>query len=221
LNNDYGSINLGRLEGRATINCDYGQITTKELLADNNSLNFDYTDNCYFEYVKSATINADYSGFSIAKAEKLNITADYTNSVIEKVEDVVFNCDYGNIEIKKAGNIRGNGDYLNIKFGEVQGDIDLEADYGSIDIDQMMENAGDVDINSDYTGIDIGISPGYNFDFSIDLEYANLDAPDGFEFSKQISDSGDKYYEGFYGGSSSGNSIVIESDYGNVEFNMK
>ena len=48
LSNDYGGINLEKLEGRATISCDYGKITTKELMAENNVLSFDYTSDSYF-----------------------------------------------------------------------------------------------------------------------------------------------------------------------------
>ncbi len=62
LSNDYGNINLDKLEGRAIISCDYGKITTKELMAENNKLSFDYTQNSYFEYINSGEINADYSG---------------------------------------------------------------------------------------------------------------------------------------------------------------
>ena len=45
VSNDYGNINLDKLEGHAKIDCDYGKITTKELMADNNSINFDGTKN--------------------------------------------------------------------------------------------------------------------------------------------------------------------------------
>ncbi|HET8809461.1 MAG TPA: hypothetical protein VFM65_04260 [Flavobacteriaceae bacterium] len=220
LNNDYGSINLGKLQGRAVINCDYGKIVTEELMADNNSLTFDYSDGCYFEYIKSGTINADYSGFTVAKAEDLNITADYTNSHVKIAEDVVFDCDYGSMEINQANNIKGNGDYLTMRVGDVHKNIKLEADYGSIHIDRMMKNAGDVLISTDYTGIEIGLQPGYSFEFSIDLEYASLETPDGFDFSREIRDSSESLYEGFFGNSNTGNSVTIESDYGNVEFYM-
>ncbi len=218
LDNDYGNINLDKLEGRAKISCDYGKIITKCLMADNNSLSFDYSDNCYFEYIKSGEINADYSGFTVAKANKLTISADYTDVEIEIVEDISFECDYGSMKIGKANNITGNGDYLTMKFGEVYKNVTIDADYGAISIEKLMETASKVRINSDYTGIDIGFSPQYHFQFNIDLEYASLDAPGGFNFSKKIIDSSDKYYEGFYGKSNSANSINIESDYGSVKF---
>lgn len=216
LNNDYGSINLDKLEGRATINCDYGKITTKELMADNNLLNFDYTNNSYFEYIKSGKINADYSGYTVGKTKNLQVTADYTKSVIEIAEDVNYNCDYGSIHIEKANNVTGNGDYLTTRLGDIYKNVDLKADYGSIEIKQMTANAGNVHLSSSYSGITIGYNSAYNFKFEIDLEHASLRDKAGLEISKQRIESSDKYYEGHHGNSSSGNLIKINSNYGSV-----
>ncbi len=215
LNNDYGSINVGKLEGHAKLNCDYGKITTKELMADNNNINFDYTKNCYFEYIKSGKINADYSSFTVSKTNNLNINADYTNSKVEIAENVNYNCDYGNINIDKANNITGNGDYLTSIIGDVYKNISLKADYGSIKIKRMTENAGNVNIKSDYVGIKIGYVPTYHFNFNINLEYGSLH-DDGLEFTKKIIESTDKRYAGYHGNKNSGNTISIESEYGSV-----
>lgn len=216
LNNDYGSINLDKLEGRATINCDYGKITTKELMADNNSLNFDYTNNSYFEYIKSGKINADYSGYTVGKTKNLQVAADYTKSTIEVAEDVNFSCDYGSIHIEKANNVTGVGDYLTTRLGDIYKNVNLKADYGSIEIKQLTSSAGNVSIESDYTGITIGYNSAYNFNFDIDLENASLRDKDDLEISKQRVESSKKYYSGYYGNSNSGNLLKISSDYGSV-----
>ena len=218
LNNDYGSINLDRLEGQAKISCDYGKITTKELMADNNSISFDYTNNSYFEYIKSGKINADYSGFTVGKTKNLDINADYTKSVVEIAEDVSYNCDYGSITIEKANNVTGEGDYLTARFGEVYKNIKIDADYGSIKIDKMTANAGNVSIDSDYTGVTIGYVSGYHFKFDIKLEYASLRGSDDFQFTTQKEQSSDKYYQGYYGNSNAKNLIKISSDYGSITF---
>ncbi|SFZ94348.1 hypothetical protein SAMN05428642_104106 [Flaviramulus basaltis] len=216
LNNDYGNINLEKLEGRAEINCDYGKITTKELMADNNILNFDYTKGCYFEYIKSGKINADYSGFTISKSKKIDINADYTNSEIEIAEDINYNCDYGNINVGKTNNITGNGDYLTTVIGDVYKNVSIKADYGSIKINRMNENAGNVTIKSDYVGIKIGYASGYNFNFEIDLGYASLNDDNDLEFTNKVIESTDKYYAGYRGNNSSGNKISVSSDYGSL-----
>lgn len=219
LNNDYGNINLDKLEGKATINCDYGKITTKELMAENNMLSFDYTNNCYFEYINSGKINADYSGFTVSKTKKLDINADYTSSTIEVAEDVNYNCDYGSINIKKLNNVNGNGDYLTTRLGEVYKNVTIKGDYGSLKINQMTANAGNITIQSDYLGITIGYHPDYNFKFDISTEYSSLKSTDGFEFSKKNTTTSNNYYSGYYGNSSSSNLVKINSDYGNVTFN--
>ncbi|WP_336129173.1 hypothetical protein [Mesoflavibacter sp. CH_XMU1422-2] len=222
LNNDYGSILLGTLQGHATINCDYGKITTKELLADNNNISFDYTNNCYFEYIKSGKINADYSGFTVAKAKKIDIVADYTNSLVEIAEDVSYNCDYGSLRVNNVNNFSGNGDYLTVVLGDVYKNVNIEADYGSIKIGKMTKNAGNVSIDSDYVGIKIGIDNDYSFDFEIDLDYGGLNGDDdSFEFNMKSERSTSKYYKGYKNTKNSGNLITIKSDYGSVSFDNK
>jgi len=218
LNNDYGSINLEKLEGRAVISCDYGKITTKELMADNNSISFDYTNNSYFEYIKSGKIDADYSGFTVAKAKQLSINADYTKSIVNIAEDVTYNCDYGSFTAENINNLSGDGDYLTLVIGNVYKNVEIRADYGSIKIGKMTSNAGNVYIESDYTGITIGYDSAYNFKFDLDLEYASLRDSDGFEFTKKRVESSDKYYQGYYGSSSTSNLIKISSAYGSVSF---
>ncbi|MFV0541854.1 MAG: hypothetical protein ACK5MZ_11595 [Aestuariibaculum sp.] len=217
LNNDYGNINLGKMEGRVVINCDYGKITTKELMASDNSINFDYTQGCYFEFINGGDIDADYSEFTVSKTKNLDISADYTNSKIEAAENITFNCDYGKIEIENANNIDGDGDYLTTIIGNVYQSLNLEADYGSIKIDRINEKVKQVDINTDYVGIKLGYADTAHFKFMFDIQYSNLDEQgSNLEFTKKKKETFSRYYEGFYGNESAEMLIKIESDYGNI-----
>ena len=216
IENDYGSINLDKLEGRANINCDYGKITTKELMADNNSISFDYTNNSYFEYIKGGEINADYSDYIVGKTNRLEINSDYTKSVVEIAEDVTYNCDYGSITIEKANNVTGNGDYLTTRIGDVYKNVTIKADYGSLKIDRIAENGGNITVETDYVGIKIGYDPGYNFRFEIDLSHASLRDSEGLEINKERKESSNKYYSGYHGNADASSTVNITSDYGNV-----
>ncbi len=219
LSNDYGSIDLDTLEGRADISCDYGKVTTKELLADNNRISFDYTNNSYFEYIKSASIDADYSSYTVAKANDLDVTADYTKSSIEMAEDISYNCDYGSLKVDKVNNVTGDGDYLTLRLGDVYQSVSVKADYGSMKVENMTANAGNLTVDSEYMKITIGYDPAYNFDFTLDLEYASLKGDNDLEVVKSRIKSSDKFYQGYHGKANSGNNINITSDYGSVSFN--
>jgi hypothetical protein len=218
LSNDYGSINLGKLEGRAKISCDYGKITTQELMADNNELSFDYSNNCYFEYIKSGKINADYSGFTLAKTKNLELNADYSKSIIEASENVTYNCDYGSLKVDNTNTLDGNGDYLTLRIQNVYKSVIIKADYGSIKIDRMASNARNLDINSEFTGISIGLDPSFNFDFDIDLQYASLSHTDKFSFTNKQINHSDKKYAGYHGSQNSGNLVKIKAEYGSLTF---
>lgn len=218
LSNDYGTINLDKLDGRADINCDYGTIITKELMGSENKLNFDYTKNSYFEYVNNAKINADYSDYKIAKAKNLEINADYSSSHIEVAEDISYNCDYGNLKVDNVNSVEGNGDYLTLRLGTVYKDLNIEGDYGSMKVENMAATAGDVYVSSDYMKITIGYDPGYSFEFDLDLQYASLKGKEDLEITKEREQSGDKYYFGYHGDKSTSNRIKINSEYGGVTF---
>ncbi len=218
LNNNYGGINLDKLEGRAIINCDYGKITTKELMADNNSISFDYTKNSYFEYIKSGKINADYSDYTVAKTKHLTINADYTKSNIKIAENVVYNCDYGSLTVENVNNLKGNGDYLTLVIGTVYQNLEINSDYGSIKVSEMAAGAGNISIASNYAGITLGYDSAYSFKFDLDLSYASLRDSEGFVFTQKTENNSAKYYRGSYGNSATSNVIKINSDYGSVTF---
>lgn len=218
ISNDYGSINVDQLYGKAVLNCDYGKISTKELMADNNELNFDYSNGSYFEYIKSGKINADYSDYTVAKVKDLVINADYTKSKIEVAENIEYSCDYGSLTAENINNLTGNGDYLTLRLGNVYKNVAIKADYGSIKIDKMASGSGNIDIETDYTGITIGLSQDYNFKFDINLQYGGLRHPDGFEFVKKRVESFEKYYSGYFRNANSNNFVRIKSDYGSLNF---
>ena len=218
LSNDYGAINLNKIEGDARINCDYGQLIIGELMGDSNYLNFDYTDKSTIDYMKNGKINADYSGFTLDKVGNLELIADYTRSEVNEAKDVNYNCDYGKVVIKKAASITGRGDYVSNRFGTVNGSLNLNTDYGSISVERLTGSSKNVTIRADYTGIKLGFDSAYNFNFRLDLSYASFKGENSVTVLKSHKDSSHKRISGYHGSDNSGNTIDIESDYGGVTF---
>ncbi len=216
LDNDYGAININKLEGNCKINCDYGQINIGDLMADDNYLNFDYTNNSNIEYMKSGKINADYSGFTLEKVEELEINADYTKSEVLNAKRVDYNNDYGRISIGRVDHIKGNGSYIPLKIEELRGNLDVSSDYGSVTVKNITSSAGDITVRSDYAGIKLGYDSAYHFDFYVDLSYASFSGKDDLEVMKSHKDHSSKSYSGYHGSKNSGNTITINSDYGGV-----
>lgn len=217
LNNDYGSIYLGNLDGDASINCDYGKIAIGELSSDNNNINLDYCSSSSIKRIKEGSVNIDYSKLTIDNSEKIKLNADYSTMKFDKAGSIDFNQDYGSISVNDVSRINGNTDYVTMRFGTVRDRLTVDADYGSLRIKNLKNTFSKIDIDAEYTGIRIGVESGINFDFEIDLQYSSFKRDDdNIEFYKSISKSTKKYYEGKYGKGNSNASLRINSQYGSV-----
>jgi len=215
--NDYGSISLNELNGKANISCDYGKIIIGNLNHPDNTINIDYTSNSSIEFMNGGSINADYSGFTLAMAKQIDLNADYTSSKFENIEKLQFSCDYGSVEVKNGNHINGSGDYLTMKFGNIYKNIKVEADYGGIKIERMMKGFSSVDLKADYTGIKVGVDPEADYRFNIITSYGGLDYPQGqLEFEKKIVKNSSSSYEGYAKNQTSGSLIRIETSYGGI-----
>jgi len=218
LTNDYGNISLNELKGDAYINCDYGRIDIGDLYSYNNVIDINYTSNSTIGLINGGKINADYSKFTVEKARQIQLNADYTTSVFENVKALNYDCNYGSLKVYKAASVIGDGDYLSTRLGIILKKVKIDADYGSIRIEDLVDGFQSIDIDSDYTSVKIGI-PSTAFDFEIKLSYGSFKrGENNLEFIKQLVKSSSKYYQGYFKNKNSGASIKIDSDYGSVTF---
>jgi hypothetical protein len=217
LENDYGSIYLGNLSGKASINSDYGKISVSNLSANNNSINLNYCSSSTILYMKSGTVNIDYSKLTIDKSENIKLNADYATLKFGRAGEIDFNLDYGSITIDDSESINGNSDYATLRLGTVRKKLRIDTDYGSLTIKRLMNGFDKVDISGQYTSIKIGVEKEASFDFEIDLQYADFKRDDAkVELFKNISKTTKKYYEGKYGQKKTNSSLLINSQYGSV-----
>ena len=217
LDNDYGSIYLSDLDGKADINCDYGKIDVGELSANNNNINLDYCSNSVIDFMRSGNVNVDYSKIAIDKTENVKVNSDYSTVKLGTTKNVDFNSDYGSISINEATNVNGNSDYASMRFGTIRKNLKIDTDYGSISVKNLAKGFESVDIDGQYAGIRIGVDADAVFNFEIDLQYAGFSRNnDKMEFFKSISKSTKKYYQGKYGKGTTNSKIRIKSQYGGV-----
>ncbi len=218
LNNDYGGIQIDKLEGRSTINCDYGNINIGELNNSKNNINIDYTNKSSIDFMRGGEINADYSTLHIEKAGKIELIADYTHLTFGSLDKLDFNCDYGTVKMDIVGSLSGNCDYTHITINELSFSGSFNIDYGSIKVKELSSTIESLIIDSSYTQLKFGLNSGATFNITASLRYGGLKYTDGFTMNKEIVKSSSKYYEGYFGSQNSGNTINITSNYGNITF---
>ncbi|MDG1529156.1 MAG: hypothetical protein P8I51_00575 [Polaribacter sp.] len=217
LDNDYGNILIDQINGKADINCDYGKLIIGDLNNSDNNINIDYCNGSSISFMKSGSINADYSKLTVDKTDKVKINSDYSTINIGTVNTVNYNADYGSITVDDVNSITGNSDYASIRLGTVSKNLNLKADYGSIKIKELANGFDKAEISSEYAGITIGTKASNNFSFIMNLQYAGFrHNEDNVNMYKSIEKSSKKQYEGTYGKGKSNSKLIIKSQYGGV-----
>jgi hypothetical protein len=217
IKNNYGAISLTKIKGDTNITCNYGKLILGELHG-NNTLRFDYTNNSTISYVNNATIKADYSGFVIDKAVRINYNGDYSKTEIKEVKSVSYKSNYGKITIGSADDVTSSGNYITHNFGTIRKSLNSNSNYGKINIDKLAKEVTEVTLNGKYTNMNIGYETGFSFGFSFSLSYGNVKGTDDFVMQTENIKSSSKEYSGYFGNPNSNAAITIASSYGNVNF---
>jgi len=215
IKNNYGSIITTDLFSNTNMSCDYGKITLGRLNGNSNQISFDYCTKSSIEYIKTGTISADYSGFTLKEFANLTLNSDYTDCNLGNGANLKYSCNYAKLIIGNINNIDGDGDYLNVNVNKVSNALQIKTDYSKIVVGEIDEKVKAIDINSQYTAIQLAYNPNFAFNFDINLKYANLKYNGDFEFNSKQEKSFSKIYQGYYKKSGE-NRVSIRSEYGNV-----
>ena len=151
LKNKFGAIALDKLKGNAKIRCDHGKITTKELLANSNDIEFNHSRANYFDYIKNVKISASHSDFTIAKIENLDLKAQHTRSNIEIAEVVEFDCGHGSITVDNVNSLNGESRHLTTRIGNIFKSAKLNTSHGSLKIGRFASKANSLELDISFT----------------------------------------------------------------------
>jgi hypothetical protein len=216
LNNKYGAITLGDLDGNAKINNKYGQITLGILSAENNQITIKYVKTATIKFMRSGKINAGYSTFTLDASDDLELEASYTATNLGTIGDLNYNNRYGKLRVSNVTNVIGNAAYNSGKFGSITGNANFNVRYSPISIETLTASAKDVTFNGRYSKFSAGVASNYAFDIEASLKYASLGGKDLFTLSTQESKSNSKFYKGYHTSKNSGNKMNINSSYGSI-----
>lgn len=216
LNNQYGGITTGIINGKAQIHCEYGRINLDQLNNSENTIKMQYSDGGNINFVNKADIHAEYSGLTVKKANSVSLKSAYTNSNFATISDLIFNGEYGDLKASDLGKLTGRGDYLNINIGTLRGDFNFSSDYSNITLGNVVNGARNITIDSAYTNVNISTAPDYYYDFEFSLEYGGLSGGNGLTFTEKKEKDYSSYYKGFYK-KSGGNKISVKSEYAGIQ----
>ncbi|NDI98879.1 DUF4097 domain-containing protein [Flavobacterium sp. LaA7.5] len=217
LNNIYGRIAVGKIYGKATLRCQYGNLDIEELNSTNNTISIQYCDNSKARYIKTGSMKAQYSDVWIERAENFEVKSEYSEIKIGTITELNYNSDYGDVTIGKSARIIGKSTYSDLRVEKVEELLHVAIEYGDIKmaLDKSVKN---VSINSSYSDVTLVYMHDSKFNFELLTEYSNSSGDKGdFKYTTIHDKDFNSHHIGQYGGNSN-NKIYIKSTYGDIKW---
>ncbi|WP_316786050.1 hypothetical protein [Pedobacter frigiditerrae] len=219
----YGNITMGDFSGPTSIKVQYGNFVAGDLNNGNNYVNVQYGA-ANIKEANSLKIKHQYgSGVTIGTVGTLDIDVQYSAVNITSVKGAAsIKHQYGGgIKIGSvSGAMNVNTQYTSVKVGSLNGNLTSRAQYGSVNIDGI-EAGKDVDVDAQYASVNLGFATNYNANFDVKTSYA------GFKYGSNVtakreggddrSYSQDKNYNGQIGKGGSVR-VIVKAQYNSVTF---
>jgi hypothetical protein len=220
----YGNINMGDFSGPTSIKVQYGNFIAGNLANANNYLSIQYGKGDIKD-MGGADIKHQYGGGLIIGtiSNNLNLNAQYTSVKIAAVKGAAsIKHQYGSgTSIGSVnGMLNANMQYCTINVGNLRGNFTSRAQYGKVIIDEI-EAGKDVDVDAQYTSVNLGFASNYNGDFDVKTQYGSFKYPSTVTAKREGGDdsgySSSKNYTGQIGKGGNGK-VIVKVQYNGVTF---
>lgn len=214
LNNNYGEILVPRLNGSATLKCNYGDITAGELLNSSNSISLNYSGNSKITYANKLNFSANYSDLTLSKGESISASGNYNKYQISNVDKVNGSGNYNDYNLRNIENLNYSGNYTDFNCNNVLAS-NLDVNYGQIvyNLNSTFQNAT---IAANYSSIKISTPSDLAFDFDVRCTYGSLKTDLDLNYALKSIKNNVSQYKG--NRNSSGKSaITVTTNYGSVQ----
>lgn len=217
IDNRFGDVHLGDVEGRVNITLAHGNLRVDKL-SDYARLNVNYgkakikTINEANMTLKGAELDLEYAG-------KLNLYSSSSKILIGKVLNIDMESTNDNIEISEAFDVSGSSNFTELTIYNLTEKCRLNQSYGEMTIKKVNEGFVSIRLNGKSTDYELNFSSRSNFETRI---YARDDKLKITEFpgrrEKRYMDDKSKFVQltGTFGKSSADQKLNIDAQNGEV-----
>ena len=214
LNVAYGNLVAGDLTGRAEISTSYGSARVDQL-GDNSVFRVRYCDDNVIREATNLRYDGRYSETEIGTVDRLTVSAGYEEVEIDRVGELRFEGNYNDLDVRLAERVFFDGNYCDVAIGEVSRELEVDASYGDLEVNDLRTGFERVYVRTSYTDVEIDINNAAGYEFQLSARYGSLN------FDKQrakatVETSGQtKSARGRMPGTGSGR-VDISTSYGDI-----
>jgi hypothetical protein len=220
LTNRYGAVKIDELSGHVDLKVKYGSLTANKLSRGKvkplNKITLAYSKGEIGD-AGWAELHLRYKSINIETAQALLINSRYAKIEIGEVSSIVMDSSYDNLTVNYLSNIVAESGFTTFVIENLKKKVDIQANYGSIVINNIEAGFESVDVRSGYCPVKLDIEEGAGYRLNIDASYASVKFDEeNAEILQRIYENTSKSIEAVIG-SDTGSKVMVVTKYGSVK----
>ena len=217
ISNKYGNTIINELNANGNFDIEHGSFVANRLnssSSENMKLKLAY-GKADISSTNHMDIEVGYSPVNIGEAENLKIESKYSVLKIEESKEVSVTSKYDTFEFEETESISGSAKYSHFKVEELKKNLNIDAGYGGISIEEVSKDFESISIENSYGQIKLGLDEAsYMLDAS--CNYCGISYPENNFSGDKIKDNQTRIVKGKVGSGNGGN-VYIRSKYGEIK----
>ncbi|WP_020568744.1 DUF4097 family beta strand repeat-containing protein [Neolewinella persica] len=212
----YGNLVAGDLTGRNEVSVSYGSARIDEM-GENSTFRVRYCDGNEIRKASELRYDGRYSETRIGTVGRLTIDAGYEELEVESARELRLDGNYNDLEVGTVDRIYLDGNYCDVSIGKVVKEIEVDASYGDLEIDQLKAGFERVYIRVNYIDVEIDVDSDAGYEFELRTRYGDISYDSSRAKNVNSNKSGSsRSATGNMPGIGKG-SINISTSYGDIE----
>lgn len=194
LKNKYGDSYVGALNGKLLAEIKYGDLRT-EAISNSCDLTLGYgkanmtsvqnlTGSVSYaeltlQSAKDVQLDTKYSELKLERAGDVRLVSKYDDLEFGTLADLRLQTKYGSLKAKSTKSAFVTAQYTDLEMGTISENLDVDLQYGGLNIENLSRNFKDVTIKSNYTNIEIDVEHGAIYRFELEGSYTDISTPSG------------------------------------------
>lgn len=220
LSNRYGSVFINEIAGHTKIAVKYGNLKINKLTRDNKKpLNEIYLGYSNGKIDECAWVNLTlkYSKLEVEKSKAIIAVTKYSKLFVDNASSIVCESKYDEYRIGKIVNFVTESAYTDFDFDEISKKLEFDNRYGSLKVGYVPKDFEKIEIENEYGNVDIRIDVNASYNIDGTAKYAGIDYPEQSRVNR-IKESTSLSIEGLIGtDKNTKSSVKVRTRYGNVD----
>ena len=217
LDNSFGEIYLGVVDGTTKINLEYGAMKAEAMNGNASDLTIKFSESDVL-YFKDGEVSVEYGGFKSEGAGNLDLYSRFSKVEVDKLEILNLDSQYDEIQIGSSGQVVAIGRFSGMNFDKITGTFEFDSEYGDIEVDYIGAGFVSGKVRNSFAGTNLTFDPKASFNVDAEVEFGDFDYPSAnTSVNEQTVGYTTNIYKGKIGSSAaSPGQLTVRSKHANV-----